>query len=306
MSSKQNTLAIVFNGGTYGTYLEWLLLTLSTDVAVVEPFTSQGNTQGNSHNSLLGTHLTNMAGFKDYLTSDLTLPTVRFHPKTLQHESLVDNLEFVVSNCNHTILLYPSHSTQLLCYNNYYQKVWTNWWEQQFNNDIDVDKIYLNWPVSTDVPITEVPIWVQREFLSYYLMPAWHDQIDWFFPTKWQHDKCLILYVDELLFDLQGSVQRIQDFWGQPLVKDFTAIQHVHDNMLKLQLNIDQDYVCNAIVDSVSNCGPAWDWSDRYLPLASQSWVQWKLREQGLEMQCHGLDQFPNNTQSLLELLYNK
>ena len=37
------TIAIVYNGGAYGTYLEWVLTTLTTNIPIVAPFRPNGS-----------------------------------------------------------------------------------------------------------------------------------------------------------------------------------------------------------------------------------------------------------------------
>jgi hypothetical protein len=72
--------------------------------------------------------------------------------------------------------------------------------------------------------------------------------------------------------------------------------------MLSLQQNIEQDQLCHQIIDAtVSN--KLFDWSNQVLPLASQSWIQWQLRNQGWGIKCHELDVFPTNSESLEKLL---
>ena len=63
------------------------------------------------------------------------------------------------------------------------------------------------------------------------------------------------------------------------------------------------DSLCNQIVDSTIQ-GVDFSWADRYLPLPSESWVHWQLRNLGFEIQCHELDIFPTNSKKLKELLY--
>jgi hypothetical protein len=41
------------------------------------------------------------------------------------------------------------------------------------------------------------------------------------------------------------------------------------------------------------------------LPLASEAWIQWQLRNLGWEIKCHELDIFPTNSVYLKELLYH-
>ena len=71
---------------------------------------------------------------------------------------------------------------------------------------------------------------------------------------------------------------------------------------IKLQKYINQDTICNQIIDTIlTDKFMAWD----PLPLPSESYVQWKLRELGYEIRCHGLDIFPTTSVQLKELLYN-
>jgi len=40
------------------------------------------------------------------------------------------------------------------------------------------------------------------------------------------------------------------------------------------------------------------------LPLPSEVWIQYRLRELGYEIRCHGLDIFPTTSVQLKKLLY--
>ena len=68
------TVAIAFNGGAYGTYLEWCLTTLTSSDPIVAPFTKRGN----SH-KFLGNHLINFSNWQDYNTSGNVFDFFRFH-----------------------------------------------------------------------------------------------------------------------------------------------------------------------------------------------------------------------------------
>ena len=295
----KDTIPIVFNGGSYGTYVEWLLTTLTTDWPVMEPFAQGGNSHG-----FRGNHLNTMFGWNVYANCiDPPLQFVRVHPKTEETESVTASLETVLSVVDRCIYLYPDRQSVLLNINNYFSKVWDDWWAYQIKKEIGPDKIYNNWPVSPDTPIENTPIWVQREFLSYYLMPAWYDQVEWFHPDTWQHQRCTTILVNELLDDIEGTLSRIQKDTGLVWTKPVGDILPVHNKMVSLQKYRNQDKLCQMIVSSTI-AGIEFDWADKEVPLASQSYIQWALRKQGYEIECHGLDTFPTNSVKLKSILY--
>ena len=298
------TLPILFNGGAYGTYLEWAITAVTGSADIVDPFTRNSPVEGNSHN-FQGHHLKNMAGWQCYVQSDLDFPLVRFHPKTLKDESLQQNICDILDVTQQAVLLYPGKNTKLLTINNYAQKIQKDWWGHQFENYIDVNLLYENWPVSPGTHPDLIPTWVRREFLSYYLVPAWEAQVEWYFPDHWHDQRCLLLTVDELLYtDLSITLDRIGKFFQVPFTKQPDVLAPYHRTMLSLQKNTGQDQLCNNIINSIVH-NQSLDWAHQYLPLASQAYLQWELRNLGYEIECHGLDMFPTNSVYLQELLYS-
>jgi hypothetical protein len=290
------TIPIVFNGGSYGTYLEWALTTLTTNEKIVVPFTSLGNSHG-----FVGNHLIDMAGWQKFTAGNSSYAFVRVHPKTTKQESLSQNLDCMLNTVDKIIYLYPDHRTKLLVINNYFTKVWNNWWSYQFDKEISQDYIYNNWPVDRSVDINDLPNWIKREFLSYYLMPSWHDQVEWYHPDTWQHPRCLMLTVSELLCDFVSSLTKIKNFCQLTYIKDPQQLIPYHNWMLSLQRHLPQDALCNEIVARTIN-DEAFEWNT--LPLASEGWIQWELRNLGYEIRCDGLDTFPTDSIQLKNLLY--
>ena len=76
-----------------------------------------------------------------------------------------------------------------------------------------------------------------------------------------------------------------------------------HNQMLNLQPYLNCDALCNQIVDATLS-GAVFDWQHESLTIISESWIQWKLRTQGFEIKCHGLDIFPTNSVNLQKLIY--
>jgi hypothetical protein len=299
----KNTTVIAYNGGAYGTYLEWALNSLTTKDAIVAPFTTAGNHIGNSHKSLLGKHLLNMDHWREYVQSDCEYPTARLHPKTLKTESLADNLNEIADSCSTVILLYPDRDHELLCLNNFMTKIWN------FDNvycgplrDVNLSLIYNNFPVSIDTKPKDFPRWIIREHLSYYLINSWRSQVEWFLPDYWAHDRCLIVYVDQLLYNFESTIKNIFGFCNITFKKSVDQLKTFHQDMLDLQIHIDQDALCNNIVDSIVSDKKNISWDS--LPLGSEAWIQWQLRNVGFEIQCHDLNCFPTNTADFKKLVY--
>ena len=73
--------------------------------------------------------------------------------------------------------------------------------------------------------------------------------------------------------------------------------------MLELQRYQNQDQLCQDIVDNTLN-NTYFDWRDQEVPLASQAWIQWQLRNLGWEIKCDGLDTWPTNSIQLKNLIY--
>jgi hypothetical protein len=300
-----DTIPIVFNAGAYGTYLEWCLTTLTTDIDITPPFTATG-----SSHRFNGRHLLNMEGWHNYIDDNAPSIFVRLHPKTKKEDSLTNNLKIILSTVEKMIYLYPDRSSVLLNVNNTFNKISTEWWpapgslvQKKQDYNILADKIYQNWPVSRSVPFDNIPCWIKREFLSLYLMPAWYDQVEWFFLDRWQHPNCLVVFIKDLLYNFKYTMQHLQKSLNLDFKKDIDLLVPYHLEMLKKQIHYEQDSLCNQIVNSTIQCVD-FDWVDRYLSLPSEGWVQWQLRNLGFELQCHDLDIFPTNSKNLKELLY--
>jgi hypothetical protein len=289
-------VVIVFNGGSYGTYLEWCLTTLTGGNEIVHPF----NANGNSHN-FQGNGLKDIVDWRQYLSSGQQHQFIRTHPKTDKNHSITANMLEIAQDADKIIYLYPDKSRLLLVINNFFYKIWTNWLENAFQYDINPTKIYSNWPVERNTPIDKIPKWIMREFLSYYLMPAWYNQVEWDHSKTWNHPKSLLVTVSDLLFDFETTILKIQKFCKLDYKLSVSDLFEAHRTMLDLQTHIDQDRICQEVL----NCVHSQTYSEwPILSLPSEAYIQWELRNQGLEIQCHGLDKFPTNSLQLKELLY--
>lgn len=293
---KNRTIPIVFHGGTYGTYLEWALTTLTTGQDIIEPFLEKGN----SH-KFRGHHLGNMNGWRGYLSQDKYLPIVRFHPKTTKDEDLGSNMAEISQAVDKFIYLYPDEDTFILGLHNQYTKVWSDWWDKSSGDELDLNLIYQNWPVDRTTPLTQVPSWIKREFLSYYMMPMWQAQIGWGDAFHLTHENCHVIKVVNLLYDFAQTLIDLERFLKIAFVKPVESILEIHKKMLSLQTHLYIDATCKKITDAVATA-THYEWDP--LPLVGEAWIQWHLRQMDFEIRCHGLDIFPRDSVKLRELIY--
>ena len=293
-----NTVPIIYSAGAYGTYVEWCLTMLCSNQPIQEPFNTNGNSHGFRGNPLFG----GMQVWQDYLSTNVAHKFVRLHPKISANESLSDNLNKILESAPDIIYLYPDRDSMMLVVNNYLSKTQQDWWSHHFSTSIDVSKIYSNWAVA-DTPIAEIPTWIRREFLSFYLMPAWHDQVEWYHLDTWTHPRSHNVLIKDLLYNFESVMSQLQNQFDLEFVRPISDLLPYHEKNLQLQTHKNQDQLCKNIVDSiVSNID--FDWCDQVLPLASEAYIQWQLRNLGYEMRCHELDKFPTNSVHLKELLY--
>lgn len=286
----------MYHGGTYGTYLEWCLTTLCSKDSIVSPFTAKST----SH-LFLGNSCHDIEGWHDYCNLDQDLQFVRFHPKTKKDQNLVENLNTVISRVNKAIYIHPDTDSVIWSINNFYYKIWEDWWVYQFSCEIDQNEIYNNWPVHSNMPINEIPAWIRREFLSLYLVPAWQDQVEWNNLNLWSNPKCHVVLVKNLMHNFEKTIESIRNFCQLEFCRPLSELLPYHQQNINSQKFINQDTICHNIVHNMLSEQPH-QWEP--LPLPSEAWVQWQLRNYGYEMRCHGLDIMPTNSVQLRELLY--
>ena len=297
MHELSSTIPIAYHGGTYGTYLDWCLTSLTSADQLVSPFTELGN----SH-KFKGHHL-EFSAISKFLSADQSEKFVRFHPKTQKQHSISDRLDQTCAMVQHMIYIYPDRNSVLLTINNFFTKIWKNWWADEFliTAPADAKKLYQNWSVPPDTAIQDIPNWIQREFLSLYFMPAWYNQVEWYHPDVWQNPKCCTITVRDLLNNFEETLQKISLFCGIEYVRPIQDLLPFHEQNLKNQKYLHHDTLCTNIIEAViGNQHLAWE----PLSLPSEAWIQWQLRNLGYEIRCHRLDKFPTDSVHLHELLY--
>jgi len=200
------------------------------------------------------------------------------------------------------LLLYPDPQSIVLNLNNVYYKTFEDFWQYYFESNPDGEQYVLqNWPVPVDTNINDIAVWIKREWLSLWFVPWWLDMLEWYLPDRWKSDHCQLILLQDLLYNFESTMQKLQKFCNLEFKKNIADLVPMHDTMLSLQQYRFQGRLCHNIVTCTLTNQPL-EWGE--LPLLSQSWIQWELRNQGYEIRCFGLDTFPTNSVQLRELLY--
>lgn len=282
------TVAIAYNAGCYGTYVEWCLTSLTSLQPLVSPFTQVGN----SH-QFIGRHLNSFSGWHVLLALNDHPLFVRLHPKQHPGSSLSENLDYICKTARSVVYLYPDREYLLLVLNNWITKI-----------SYHAYKVFLR-TIGMAMGDNEIssssPQWAQRKFLSIHFIPYVFDLLEWYHLDHWSNSNACVVTVKELLFDFENCLNQIQQHCDLKFLRSPNELRLYHDQNLQLQQYLHQDQLCNGIVESILT-GNIFSWPK--LPFIGEVWLQWQLRNLGFEIRGDGLDNLPTNSLQLQELLY--
>jgi len=298
--------------------LYWALQFLMVENQITfDPFTNLGT----SHNGFDPRDFTDTKfsivhpeDWEAYCKTDLDLKIAKIHPKIKKTDSIQKNIQWFTDTTKRVILLYFTPETKVLGINNWVTKVfginnWVDkvkqdWWDWHISTGgIDLSEISEKWNLPNIKNQHEIPQWVKREFLSYYLLPAWEDQVEWYLPDRLNNDRCLLISVSDLLSNFLSTINQIKFFCELDFKKNPNELLPFHHKMLLLQKNLGQDLLFNQILHCTLS-DKKLDWSDQYLSLATESLIQHELRKNRFEIACDGLDNFPTNSEELKKIIY--
>jgi hypothetical protein len=293
MIQKKQTTPILFSAGAYGSFLEWALLYFSGQTDIKDPI----GRNGNSHN-LRGRHLLDMSGWRNYLNSDNHYPLVRLHPKTLDDESIIDNVNEILSFVDKAILIYCGYDTLLLNINNKFEKVWEEGWLA--HTQVSFKKNLQGWGKNK---LADMSIWEIREFLSFFILAQHLDESGLDAILSYQSPTLIKVNVSDLLSNFESTIKLLLNWCNFDRVRsDFDRVYH---NWAAAQKHQFKDRLVNNIVQSVVSQGNL-DWSNEQLTIVDEAFIQMKLRDlHKLELRCYNLNVFPTNTPDLRNLLFD-
>lgn len=297
MNELRTTIPIIFHPGTYGTYLEYLLNTW-TNVGEnanidLEPFTESGS----SHN-YLGNHVNDFRGWQQYACQGPYQKFVRLHPKALATDSVTNVISKILADVDTAIYIEATDDDQLWVLNNMATKIWDNWLGYELLGTLDI--IYQNWPVKPGTPINDIPRWILREFLSFYLFALWKDMTELSYRDITQPGLIIIKLRNLIEFPTR-VLSSLAKHIGTDLVVDQEFIQNLHSEMMSKQVFYNRDIYCKNIARAIINQDLIVNWQG--LTIIDEAYIQNQLRLSNLELACNGLDLFPSTVKDILPFI---
>lgn len=301
MHELKDYIPIMFNGGSYGSFLHFVIININNP-NITAPFSKEGGSHNFDFNVL------HYKSNKFVITHRAHNNFIKYHPKTEKDQNIIDEINRVVKLTQRSILIHTAPENELLVMNNVYFKIWDNWFEEaEFtNNKLErkkfVDNLYLNWNIPKNTPFNDIPRWIKREFLSFYYFPAWHCLHSYNEINSFEHPNVYNLSTHDILHDFENTIQNIANFCGIEKINNLNELLEIHNNMIKLQKNLNKDNICKDIITHFENNT---EYKFTNLTIIDEAWIQWKLRNKGFEIRCNDLNVFPDNITQLKKITYN-
>lgn len=283
-----NTIPILYNGGSYGTFLEWCLFYFAGYDIVSDPTGLNGNSHGYD-----GTQLVDIHGWETFVKNQKERPKfIRFHPKIKETESITETIEKLLLSAEKIILLYPDKDSLLLTINNKFEKIWPQGWltkcSDMFRHNL------IGWNASD---LNDMKPWEIREFLSFFIITQHKSEVDFDVVTNFSHPQVKKIDIRNLFHNFETTIRSVLDWAGLEVERN--NFDFVHKRWLSSQKHADKDFLANIIIKAVVE-NQQMDWSDANLTIADEAYIQMQLRDQyGLELMCFEMNIFPTNVSDL-------
>lgn len=299
-------IPIIYSGGSYGSYLSFVLSNIETQSNLHDikyPFGKNGNSHLNISSTL---HKTKNNNYVIDVCKDHS-KFIKYHPKSTKDDVVSYEIDRLMNTVTHAILIYPSESDVLLSMNNAYFKIWDNWFDNILKDDVVEDiklkhNLYSNWNIPSNTQcFNDIPTWIKREFLSYYMVPAWMDAHEWNLLSWYNNPNLHIITINMLLHNFKETITNISQYCSIKN-ENMHNMLHIHEKMLLFQEHINKDYICNNIITNYTNNTNC---TINNLSIVDEAWIQWKLRSMDIEIKCNNLNTFPTSVDDLKKITYN-
>lgn len=298
---------IAYHGGCYGSWLTWVLSYL-TDPDMSDEWPMDSNGSAHKWGYLHDTHL----GYVDDIKPVRPQSNIhQIHPTRTDHTGLIKNMQWLVDNFDRVVYVYTTDSSLFWIMNAKNDKVYDVKLEKYFNRNRDItekweflfenhEEVLANWPEDHDEE-GNLARWIVREYLSMILKDGVRNSLTIDSNDKVKYMDVLAIDVRDIRDDLEGTVTKILDYLGMESVRKDVDLTELQERWAETQPHLFKDELIKDIVESTID-GTEIDWPE--LSIVDEAMIQHLLRGHGYEIKCHGLNEFPTNSNHLRELIH--
>ena len=271
-----------------------MLYTVTTDVPVLDPTSGAGTAHGVFDVARSrGERASTVRG--PLLEPRELTPLVSCHPKMSPAHGWSDSIASYLRLGHGVTVLYPSLGDLPGCINNYWSKIWDP--EDPFAGALQhtsIAELWSNYPEYAGVEWPALPTWVRREFISYKLIDAYCDQLDWYWPAGDIPAGVNLITTEQLLNDPAGVLDRTIQHHRLELTKPPEVLWPAWRMWLTQQTSLAENQIAASWLAGEGSTEPS---------LITQAYIQHQLRSSGKDIACVGLDEWPTHSAALVDKL---
>jgi len=291
----KNTIAVVYPPGGYGTFLHWAIEYFSGMLpADHRPFTDSGSAhlfEGATLDRSYSEFTT-----PQYLQSSAQYLVARSHGGG-PHDTSYEDKKYYISRYSkffkHTVNLVRSEQCHLMLLHNVLTKTPRGSYGEFYQQTVDryQEQFEVKQPV---------PTWQLREMLSYRHGSDIYYTREYYQSVAARNN--INIAVVDLVSDFSNTLKTLLPKLGLCMLRQ-DELPKIETEWLSRQKFTKVDSLCQHIVESVVQDKPH-QWDAKELTVIDEAYVQYLLRQQGIEIRCFGLDNFPCDSVQLQTLIY--
>jgi len=274
---------VTFAGGCYGNFTTWTLEWMQGRYPLdYRPFTVARN----SHKWDRSKHRTNIEGAVTHPKEGVCVHNI--HEKT---DNIVTGIEKLLTVYDKVVAIYPELGDFLWSCNNKLTKIKGegDWFKKNSKHFGDISK----WE-SKDT-------WEYREFLSFWLYNQHMSETGYKDIIKYNHDRVLKIQINQIRDDFNNTFNKLSEWLQIENVRNNDELSKLHFDWLQNEPYLYKDRLIENIVDAIINNV---DIPMNECSIFDQADIQRRLRNAGYEIKCYGLNDWPDTTTQLRELIY--
>jgi len=309
------TILIYYQGGAYGTFIEWLLTYLTdTNIDGQLPFSRFGN----SH-KFEGNRINKNPSSLEQVTTANNVKFARTHTGTISIEQISSLFSSVIQiNVPFTSKFWINRNgfekfdivdldeKEISYFKEYDQESF--FWIKNYtdaNKELRTPRLFATYFTQEQLTsynvanIDDLKRWQLREIFSF-----WEINSVMCHKLSEQSDNVYNINVEDLRYRMPSVIDEIIQKLQLNVIPDrYAKIDWIWQEWTSRQYDMDRDQIVKEYIDNVINCIDRTE--SKTFTILEEAEIQQKLRESGYEIKCDGLEYLPLRTIDLKELLYN-